>query len=392
MKTIFFVVLVCLATVSCYKDAQLLTEGNSKFTAKMFSEVAKQSPEKSFVLSAFSVLSPLAQLALGSEGESHDELLRAIGLPDDRTIKTAFMQLNNTLSFIEGVDLRMANKIYVANGYSLKKDYTAVVRETFQSEVKTVDFTASQRAADEINTWVEQQTNGRIKDLVDPDSFNTLTRALLVNAIYFLGTWKHPFYERLTLDSNFYLPNGKTIQLPTMFNEGLYNYVKSEELNASILELPYIGDETSLYIILPNKVEGINEVLENLKDFSVLEKALNNLHKKSAEISIPKFKTETKTNLKEILQQIGVQGIFNFTKANFNKILTDIKHDLYINGATQKAFIEINERGTEATAANDFDMVAVSRLVPDVSFHADHPFVYVLKTGRYILFTGVFHP
>ncbi|KPJ11294.1 Antitrypsin [Papilio machaon] len=352
--TISVVVLVCLATASCNNDANdaaLLAEGNSKFTARMFTEVAKKNPQKSFVLSAFSVLTPLAQLSLASEGSSHDELLKAIGLPNDEATKTAFTQVDSNLRSVKGIDLRMANRIYVANGYTLNKDYATVVRQTFQSEVKNVDFTASQSAAKEINTWVEQQTNNRIKDLVDPNSLDADTRAVLVNAIYFKGTWKDQFEKRLTSDNDFYLSHRKSIKVPTMYRKGDYNYGESAELNARILELPYVGDESAFYIILPNDVVGITELLDKVKDSSSLEKALSSLYEREVEAYIPKFKIETTTNLKEILPEIGVKGIFDASKANLSKLITN-QNDLYVSDATQKAFIEINEEGAEAAAAN----------------------------------------
>ncbi|XP_014363628.2 antichymotrypsin-2 isoform X1 [Papilio machaon] len=392
MKVIYFVVLVCLATASCNNDANdaaLLAEGNSKFTARMFTEVAKKNPQNSFVLSAFSVLTPLAQLSLASEGSSHDELLRAIGLPNDEATKTAFTQVESYLRSVKGIDLRMANRIYVANGYTLNKDYAAVVRQTFQSEVKNVDFTASQSAAKEINTWVEQQTNNRIKDLVDPNSLDADTRAVLVNAIYFKGTWKDQFEKRLTSDNDFYLSHRKSIKVPTMYRKGDYNYGESAELNARILELPYVGDESAFYIILPNDVVGITELLDKVKDSSSLEKALSSLYEREVEAYIPKFKIETTTNLKEILPEIGVKDIFDASKANLSKLITN-QNDLYISDATQKAFIEINEEGAEAAAANAF-IITESYTEPMI-FAANRPFVFAIKVDKTIIFNGVYSP
>ncbi|XP_013178144.1 PREDICTED: antichymotrypsin-2-like isoform X1 [Papilio xuthus] len=392
MKTIYFVVLACLATASCNNDANdaaLLAEGNSKFTAKMFAEVSNKNPRKSFVLSAFSVLTPLAQLSLAAEGNSHDELLRAIGLPNDETTKTAFRQVDSNLRSVKGVDLKMANRIYVANGYTLNKDYEEVVKQTFQSEVKNVDFTASQSTAKEINTWVEQQTNNRIKDLVDPNTLDADTRAVLVNAIYFKGTWKDQFEKKRTSENDFYLSHRKKIKVSTMYRKGDYNYGESAELNAKILELPYVGDESAFYIILPNNVVGISELLDRVKDSSSLERALNSLYEIEVEAYIPKFKIETTTNLKEILPEIGVKGIFDASKAKLNRLLTN-ESDLYISDAIQKAFIEINEEGAEAAAANAF-IITESYTQPMI-FAANRPFIFAIKVYNNIIFNGVYSP
>ncbi|CAH2075171.1 unnamed protein product, partial [Iphiclides podalirius] len=396
MKPCICLIIIAVMTVGNYGDefidAELLIAGNSKFTAKMFSEVAKINAKKSFVLSAFSVLTPLGQLSLASEGDSHDEILRAIGLPDDNSTKSVFSYMNKKFRSVKGVDLRMANKIYVANGYDLNDDYAAVSRETFQSDIKSVDFTNSGKTSEEINAWVEDQTNHRIKDLVDPGTLSGNTRAVLVNAVYFKGMWKDPFNKIFTRQSDFHVSGEKTVKIPMMYRKGNFNYGESADLGAKILEIPYEGSESAFYVILPDKIDGIMELENKLKDPSVLDNSLKNLFDVEVEAYIPKFKIETTINLKEILQKIGVKKIFEAGEANFNKLLKE-KGDLYISDAIQKAFIEINEEGVEAAAANEFGISYLAAFISqNIKFVADHPFVFVLKTGENILFSGVFSP
>ncbi|XP_068630587.1 antichymotrypsin-2-like [Battus philenor] len=388
-------ILAVVAMANCEdetRDAALLSSGNDKFTAKMFSEIALKNPSKSFVLSAFSVLTPLAQLSLASDGNTHDELLRAIGSPDDQTTKSIFQYMNSKLRSVKGIDLKMASKIYIADGYALNDEYAAVSRGTFQSDVKNVDFIDNKQTAAEINAWVEDQTNHRIKNLVDPNTLTVDTRAVLVNAIYFKGTWKYPFQKVLTRDSDFHVTRGRTIQVPTMYRRGDYLYSSSESLDAQLLEIPYEGDESAFYIILPNEIEGITELVNKLKDPSVLENAIQNMYQHEVEAYIPKFKIETKTDLKEVLSKVGVNEIFEPSKANLTKLIKDEK-DLYISDAIQKAFIEINEEGAEAAAANSFGVIsAVAYISRSIVFTADHPFVFLLRTGKIVLFNGVFYP
>ncbi|XP_064071296.1 alaserpin-like isoform X4 [Vanessa tameamea] len=369
---------------------QILQDGNNKFTANMFNEVVKANKEKSIVLSAYSVMPPLAQLALASVGESHDELLNAIGMPNDNVTKAAFSFANSKLRSTKGVTLQTASKIYVAQNYELNTEFAAVSRDTFGSEVKNVDFSKNTEVAAEVNAWVEDQTNHRIKDLVDPASLTSDTRALLVNAIYFKGTWKIPFQTFATKDRDFHVTKNKVVQVPTMYNKDTYSYTESIELNAQILEIPYEGDEASCVFVLPREIDGINELAEKLKDPTVLDKAMSNMREIEVEVYLPKFKIETTTDLKDILQKMDVQRLFSPKTARLDNLL---KHtsNLYIDSALQKAFIEINEEGAEAAAANDFGIRVLSGIPDALQFEADHPFVFYLYNGNNILFNGVYY-
>ncbi|XP_026485752.2 alaserpin-like isoform X3 [Vanessa tameamea] len=368
---------------------QILQDGNNKFTANMFNEVVKANKEKSIVLSAYSVMPPLAQLALASVGESHDELLNAIGMPNDNVTKAAFSFANSKLRSTKGVTLQTASKIYVAQNYELNTEFAAVSRDTFGSEVKNVDFSKNTEVAAEVNAWVEDQTNHRIKDLVDPASLTSDTRALLVNAIYFKGTWKIPFQTFATKDRDFHVTKNKVVQVPTMYNKDTYSYTESIELNAQILEIPYEGDEASCVFVLPREIDGINELAEKLKDPTVLDKAMSNMREIEVEVYLPKFKIETTTDLKDILQKMDVQRLFSPKTARLDNLL---KHtsNLYIDSALQKAFIEINEEGAEAAAANVFRayIESLSEEYPKV-FNANRPFYFAIKSNLMILFNGL---
>nr|XP_026485752.1 alaserpin-like isoform X4 [Vanessa tameamea] len=368
---------------------QILQDGNNKFTANMFNEVVKANKEKSIVLSAYSVMPPLAQLALASVGESHDELLNAIGMPNDNVTKAAFSFANSKLRSTKGVTLQTASKIYVAQNYELNNEFAAVSRDTFGSEVKNVDFSKNTEVAAEVNAWVEDQTNHRIKDLVDPASLTSDTRALLVNAIYFKGTWKIPFQTFATKDRDFHVTKNKVVQVPTMYNKDTYSYTESIELNAQILEIPYEGDEASCVFVLPREIDGINELAEKLKDPTVLDKAMSNMREIEVEVYLPKFKIETTTDLKDILQKMDVQRLFSPKTARLDNLL---KHtsNLYIDSALQKAFIEINEEGAEAAAANVFRayIESLSEEYPKV-FNANRPFYFAIKSNLMILFNGL---
>ncbi|XP_026328448.1 antichymotrypsin-2-like isoform X3 [Hyposmocoma kahamanoa] len=387
---------VLVAAVMAEQDPKqldnLLREGNNQFTARMFSEVVKSNPDKSVVLSAFSVLTPLAQLSLASEGASHDELLKAIGLPNDNVTKLVFPRLNEELKSVKGVELKTASKIYVADGSELNPEFSAITKDIFNSEVKNVDFTKSTETAKEINTWVEDQTNNRIKDLVSADDLSSDTRSVLVNAIYFKGKWDSPFKKESTKDEDFHVSKDKTIKVPMMHVQGDFKYADSDELNAQLLEMPYEGGEASFIVILPKEVDGIAALVDKLKDPSALESATSKMYTFDVNVSLPKFKIETKTDLKDVLLKMDVKRVFDPQQAQLSRLLKG-EGNLFVSKAIQKAFIEVNEEGAEAAAANAFVAVFTSAAITRPSeFKADHPFVFVLKEGEIILFNGVHRP
>nr|XP_021200828.2 alaserpin isoform X2 [Helicoverpa armigera] len=391
MKLYICLLALVASTMSSDSD-ELLKQSNDQFTAKMFQKVVKLNPGKSMVMSAFSVLSPLAQLALASEGDSHDEILRAIGLPNDTVTKQVFLDSNKELRSLSSVELKLANRVYVREGGELNPEYAAVSRDVFNSDVKNVDFAKNTEAAKEINTWVEEATNKRIKDLVSADSLNADTAVVLVNAIYFKGKWVSQFSKEDTKDRDFSVSKDKTISLPTMKQSAYFNYGESQELDAKLLEMPYEGDKSSLLIVLPNEIDGLDSLLNKLKDPAVLRKAVDSMYNAKVDVSMPKFKIETKIDLADVLKKMSIEKLFTPGQARLDKLLKE-SQNLFVSGATQKAYIDVNEEGAEAAAANAFHGLGARPMAPvqPKIFEADRPFYYALKLAGNVAFSGLFY-
>ncbi|XP_047986736.1 alaserpin-like isoform X10 [Leguminivora glycinivorella] len=387
MKTlIFFAAAVAMASAT--GEEKLLNDGNNVFTANMFTEVVKEQPGKSMVMSAFSVLQPLAQLAMASVGESHDQILKVIGLPNDNVTKIVFPKVSAQLRAVKGVQLSMANKIYIPTGAEVKEDFAALSKSIFGSEFKNIDFTKNVPAAKEINSWVEDQTNHKIKDLVNADSLGADTRAVLVNALYFKGQWDKKFNEKLTSDQDFHVTKDKTVKVPMMYKKDDFKYAESEELDAKLLELPYKEKEASFLIVLPNEIDGLAALQEKLKDPTALDKAVAQMREVEVNVHLPKFKIESTINLKNVLQKMGVTNLFDASKARLDNLLKN-ENGLFVSDAIQKAFIEVNEEGAEAAAANEYGVVMLSaRLGYD--FMADSPFIYFIRIRAVNIFSGAF--
>ncbi|XP_061377960.1 alaserpin-like [Danaus plexippus] len=385
---LFFFAITAMASEKTLNE--MLFNSNIQFTTKMFKEVVKAKPGQSVVLSAFSVLPPLAQLALASVGESHDELLDVIEMPNDNVTKAVFSKANTVLKLVKGVTLKMASKVYVAENYALNRDFAALSQDVFGSEVENIDFSENENASKKINQWVEDETNNRIKDLVDPTSLDADTKAVLVNAIYFKGAWKTPFDKKSTTDRDFHVSKENVVKVPTMYNSDTFYYIDSEELDAQVLELKYEGEDSALYVVLPHDVDGINKLEEKLRDPSLLESVISTMSASEVEVYIPKFKIETTIDLKEILENMNVRRLFSAGEARLDNLLESVS-DFYINKAKQKAFIEVNEEGAEAAAANVFDVMKSIPLLPSRTvFDANRPFVFVVKGNDLSLFIGVY--
>ncbi|XP_075970398.1 alaserpin-like [Anticarsia gemmatalis] len=388
MRLIICVLVFTAAALADSNVEQLLKEGNDQFTAKLFQEVVKKNPGKSVVQSAFSVLTPLSQLAVASVGESHDDILKAIGMPNDNVTKEAVVRINTRLGSVRGVELKQANKVYIRSGYTLNDEFADVSKNIFHSEVQNVDFSDS-NTVKEINEWVEEQTNKRIKDLVDPKTIGPDTVTVLVNAIYFKGRWRFPFSRHSTYERDFYVTKENKVTMSMMHKKRTFRNGYSSELGAKFLQLPYVGGETSFVVVLPDEIDGVDALIKKLEDPAAFTRGLQTIVAEEVIVDLPKFKIETTIDLKETLQNMNLTKLFASGSAQLNNLIKG-ENNLYVSDAIQKAFIEVNEDGAEGAAANAFDHVRKSFKKTRNHFTADHPFLFFLTHNDIILFNGVF--
>ncbi|KAI4455250.1 serine protease inhibitor serpin [Holotrichia oblita] len=258
--------------------------------------------------------------------------------------------------------------MYFQNGLKLKKNFKSTAKTSFDADVDSINFKNSAEAAQKINTWVKEKTNNKIDKLFDAGSFDGETRAVLLNAIYFKGDWLSPFPEDQTKTGKFYVSETKSISHPMMYQEGKFDVAANEELKAQILILKYSNPRFAMTIVLPDSRTGIND----------LEKKLSN-------IDLNTLETEN------INTELGLGGIFT-NSADFSNMIEDEKH-LVISKVLQKAFIEVNEKGSEAAAATG---IQIGPRFKPPSFIADHPFIFFITatleekspTTKTILFSG----
>ncbi|KAI5632535.1 serpin (serine protease inhibitor) domain-containing protein [Phthorimaea operculella] len=362
-------------------DYRAVSSNISKFSAKFCNELEK---DKSVVCSPLSAEYLLSLIALGADEPSHSELLTALGFRDKDEIRSAFSTVSSKLRSQKSVTLNVANRIYVKEGpYQLEPGLLEDAIKVFDAAIEKIDFNQSKDAASTINQWVEEQTKGKIKDIVSPGALDSRTRIVLVNAIYFKGTWKEQFRKHHTQPQDFHINANTTIKVPMMYNEHEFNYYESVLLRAQLLEMPYVGNEASMVIILPWDIEGLNSIVQILADgYYDIQAELKNMYHTKVHVSLPKFKIETEINTKDLLEKIGIKSMFN-SKINtgLNNLLRPPEAGvLYVSQAVQKVFIEVNEEGAEAAAAFAMGMVLLSarRPPPPKIFKANRPFLVTI--------------
>ena len=361
-----------------------LSDSINIFSCDLFEKLCEDHSKNQF-FSPYSIFVALAMTYEGAQNETAEELYELLHFPQQNdTMLCSFGRIYNLLNQKKEYTLNTANALWVKQDYPFLPSYLDFIENYYMGKATEVDFTDAESSAELINGWVSEQTNGKITDLVTPDSIDPLTALILTNAIYFKGTWVYEFDPDKTVDSDFQTLSGETVTVPMMHTPSDLSFNYSETDDVQIIELPYKGEKVSMIIILPKENNiSLAEKMVNSEDMSTW---IQNLHEQSVEVSMPKFTCKTEYSLKNILIDMGLNVSFT-PFADFSGMTG--QKDLSIDKVLHKAFVEVNEEGTEAAAATSVHMVLTS--VPQTTrFDADHPFVFLLyhkETGT-ILFMG----
>lgn len=364
-------------------------DANNEFAFDLYSEF--KSDIGNIFFSPYSISTALAMTYEGAKGETANEMRAVLHIPEDPSIRMyAFSMIYNEINRADKkYKLSTANALWAQKDYLFLDEYTNNVETYYGGKVTNLDFvTETEKSRQIINTWVEGQTNDKIKDLIPQGVVNALTRLVLTNAIYFKGTWAMQFDEKNTVDEDFTTSSGQTSKVPMMRltgDDAKYNYAETSE--AQILEMPYDGNDLSMLILLPNE-NNLNVLEESLNSEKISE-FKSALRETRVDVYIPKFKFETKYFMVETLKNMGMPTAFTYA-ADFSGM--DGTKNLYIADVIHQAFVEVNEEGTEAAAATAVVMQdEADSIEPKIPiFRADHPFLFIIqqkKTGN-ILFLG----
>jgi serpin B len=386
MKKIFATVFsLTIGIILNAQQAFPIADSNNIFAFKLYDEV-KKDPRGNLFFSPFSISTALAMTYAGARNETEKQMGHTLHFSLQQDI--FHLEYKTYLGKIEsdtGRNLTMgiANSLWIGNSLKLLPRFSEIAKIDYNAEAKNVDFANSEQARQEINSWVEQKTNDKIKDLIKPGLIGGDTRVLLVNAIYFKGKWAAPFKKDSTKKEEFYKSKSDSGKAEFMHNTKKYKYYQDDNLQA--VELPYAGDTASMVIFLPKEKNRIKNI-ENQLDNSYYSKIVSAMYSQKVILALPKFKTTVAVELAGALSDMGMPDAFG--SADFS----GISHEpLAISHVIHKAFIDVNEEGTEAAAATAVTMKLMAmRPMPTPVFNANHPFIFVIRdnaTGS-ILFMG----
>uniref|UniRef100_V5GQA0 Antichymotrypsin-2 n=1 Tax=Anoplophora glabripennis TaxID=217634 RepID=V5GQA0_ANOGL len=368
---------------------QEFVAGNHKFTAAVYKELSKKQ-QGNFIVSPLSAEVVLALTNEAARGETATELTTGLSLPStkEKTQKAIKSLLPKLKRSEEHLKLLSANKIYTDKSLKLEDDFKTIASTIYDSGVESVNFANKEKSSATVNDWVEDKTNHKIKNLIKPNDIQDNTKAILVNALYFSGKWTSPFEDYTTNKKKFFKTKDDSVDVETMSQTEYFNYYENPTLNAKFLELPYKGADIQMVIVLPNEKEGLNSVEQNIEHLL----APQPFKQERVDVQLPRFTIETEIKFVPILKSLGINRLFD--NADLTGMSSNFK-DLYVSDVIQKAFINVTESGTEAAAAtavlvNKIDSVGPIYEDKPVLFHADHPYLYLIKSNGVILFAGRF--
>ena len=410
MLTVMAVSTPCIgadkARSAASKHKQVVVRGNNEFALELYGQL--RSGRGNLFFSPYSISTALAMVFVGAREQTEKQMADVLHFPIGGRADKAPRQLKeNTLSreqfhlaFADIIsslnergktgayELTVANALWGQKGWDIVTSYIRVVM-LYGGEVKCVDFIReTEKTRKIINAWVEQQTNDKIKDLIQPGVLNELTRLVVTNAIYFKGNWASRFEKENTKKAPFWprgIQKGKLPPMVDMMNQtDDFDYAENE--NIQVIELPYVDNELSMIILLPKEYTGLDK-LEQRLTFDKLNQWLGKLHNRKVIASIPKFKLTSRFGLGDVLKTMGMTDAFG-PKADFSGMGGE--KNISISAVLHKAYVDVNEKGTEAAAATGV-VVGITSLPPKpIVFKADHPFLFLIRdnVSGSILFIG----
>ncbi|MBN1670592.1 MAG: serpin family protein [Kiritimatiellae bacterium] len=372
-----------------------LVAGNTAFALELYRAV--KSREGNLFFSPYSISTALAMTCAGARQQTAEQMARTLRLPGDPTAAHAgFATIQAGLNAIQAkghVQLNVANSLWPHKQYPFLDDYLDLLRQYYGVSVTAVDYVAAREAARrQINGWVEEQTRQKIKDLIQPGVLQALTRLVLVNAIYFKGNWSRQFDEAQTQDAPFHTAPDRAVQAPLMTQTAEFGYAEHDRLQ--VLELAYEGDDLAMVILLPTAAAGLAAVEAALTP-ETLAAWTSALRRRKVQVYLPRFKTTAEFRLDDTLVNMGMPDAFNPRAADFSG-MDGRPNWLYIGAVIHKAFVEVNEEGTEAAAATAVVMVARAAMPrPTPVFRADRPFLFLIRertTGSFLFLGRIVNP
>ncbi len=340
-------------------------------------------------LSPFSIETAMSMVSYGARGQTASQMAAVLHLPSNpEEARSGFANLLAALqsgASTQGYRLDIANGLWSQKGYPFQQPYLDAMRSAYNAEIDSADFIHDAEAVrNQINSWVARRTQEKIKDLFPPSAFRPGTRLILANAIYFKGAWAQPFQPTHTHDASFTLVGGARIQVHLMQQQGSFKYIDAGTFQ--VLELPYKGDTLAMDIFLPREVDGLAGFERDLTA-GKLSDSLEKLHPAMVRVGLPRFTMTSSFELTRGLGDLGMPLAFS-RGADFSGI-SERGKELFLSTVVHKAYVDVNEQGTEAAAATGVGVTAAA-VIRYTDFIVDHPCFFLIRdlSSGAILFLG----
>jgi serpin B len=371
-------------------DQAAVVEGNNAFAVDLYAHLRSQPGNLFF--SPESISTALSMAYAGARGDTASEMAKVLHftLPQDRLHPAMGAILSGMNAPHQQYQLHVANALWAEKDYAVLGDFLKLTVKDYDAGFNRVDFKGAPEAARlTINQWVEQKTNNKINELLQPGTVNSSTKLVLTDAIYFMGNWEKPFGKDETAEEDFRVSPAQSVKAPLMHQEYSFNYFNGGTFQ--VLDIPYKYHDLSMIVFLPDDVAGLPAFEQSLTSTS-LQLWHSKLVRTPVILTLPRFKVTRQFGLADTLGAMGMRGAFDANAADFSGITGN--RDLSISAVIHKAFVDMNEQGTEAAAATAVtfeDMAARGEEPPPpIVFRVDHPFVFLIRDNRSgaILFMG----
>nr|KAI8738082.1 serpin B3-like isoform X1 [Biomphalaria glabrata] len=364
-----------------------LTTASIAFSQKLYQRVAATEPN--IVYSPYSIHSALTMMLLGARGDTAAELRKTLRVTSfGRSLHPTYSELISEINSVTEVELKTADAIFVNPYFLVAPHFIQDTYFYYKALTVNIELQATGGPEKHINDFIAGRTRNIIQDVLSPGSIDSNTAMILINTIYFNGTWEQTFNEGRTELEHFNKLDGTLRKVEMMKTDRLVNIKRDKVNKMDVAQLPYRGGRFSLYFVLPHAQDGITELERRLARPKQVKQLFTGLNKTYILLAIPRFKTETTLSLTAPLQDMGILKAFDRNGANFSGMTSS---PVYLSQVLHKAVIEVKEKETVAAAATVQIKLLVSA-VPVERFIADHPFLYFLRdnqTGQ-ILFQGKF--
>ena len=397
------------APVAIQGEAAEVAAGNNAFALDLYHALRREK-DGNLLYSPYSLSLTLAMAYAGAGGETAEQMADTLSftLPQ-QDLPPAFNQLNagmrSRLCADDAPELNIANALWGKTGYQFRAEFQDTLAESYGAELRQLDFAAQPLvAAAAINDWAERETRGKISQIYPADHFARLldpenVRLILTNAIYFKGQWQKGFEESQTEDADFHLPDGSRVSVPLMYQRNDFRYTEGADYQA--VELPYKGGNGDLAMVIVLPAAGSFADFEDALDAARVQSVLDPPFTQEVILEMPSFRLESDFELSDTLREMGMPNAFIPGVADFSGI-ADITQEgeagdgIFTSSVAHKAFIEVNEKGTEAAAVTSWSgcssegPCAASIEPPPVEMTIDRPFIFFLwdKGAGAILFIG----